>query len=72
MTKCTVRTIFVEVVDVEADISVSPSGFPADVDQLFLCRQANVGRRHCETFRLVLLLSTTIMTKYRSQRTFIT
>lgn len=32
LTKCTFCTVFVEVVDLEADISVSPSGFPAEVD----------------------------------------
>lgn len=50
LTKSTFCTVFVEVVDLEADISVSPSAFPAEVDGLFLGRQANVGGRHCETF----------------------
>lgn len=50
LTKCAFCTIFAEVVDLKANSPVSLSGFPAEVDRPFLCRQANVGRRHCETF----------------------
>lgn len=38
-------TIFVEVVDLEANVPVSLLGHPAEVDEVFTDRQCDVGRR---------------------------
>lgn len=37
--------------DLEANIPVSLLGHPADVNEVFPLRQADVGRRRCKTFR---------------------